>query len=172
MLPEDHIGDFDAMIDFVIKGSVDDALSTEKWGEETIERCVSFLVYAKKYGLGRVDDLVYGSLKKAVTGKDSRGLRGDHIERVFDLTSEASSLRVLITQAALSLGGGLKGGSYRKQEKGVPGFAAEYLDQLRMASSYISWKDPLQKEDRDRDMYLNEYGSEDRMSPMLAHFQG
>ncbi|KAK0124404.1 hypothetical protein ONS95_009365 [Cadophora gregata] len=68
-LPEDHTGDIEAFVDFVITGSVDDALDVDKWGDEAIERCVSFLVYAKKYDLDSVDDLVYRSLKQAQRGR-------------------------------------------------------------------------------------------------------
>ena len=127
----------------MIKDSVSGALTVERWGDRTIDRCVDFVVFAKKYGLGSVDKLVHKPLKTAIISSGGKGFRGEHIEKIFDATSEESILRVLVAQAALSTGGTGKVNPYGKQEKDVHGFAAAYLQQLRLASSYIAWEDPL-----------------------------
>ncbi|CZT12546.1 uncharacterized protein RAG0_16340 [Rhynchosporium agropyri] len=144
-LPKDSTADFEALIDFMIKGTLQDALAVDRWGDLAIERCVSFVVYAKKYDLGPVDDIVYDLLKAALMSDGDECLRGHHIERIFNSTSIESKLRVLITQGALSFGGISTGpiAVYRKQENQVQGFAAELLRQVRLASLSTSWLDPF-----------------------------
>ncbi|KAH7360638.1 hypothetical protein BKA65DRAFT_577502 [Rhexocercosporidium sp. MPI-PUGE-AT-0058] len=119
-----------------------------------------------KYSLGPVDDLVYDSLKKALSSNGSKGFCGEHLEKVFESTSDDSVLRVLITQAALSNGGPGKKSPYRKQEKEVLGFAAELLNQIRMAMTYISWDDPIKsKRKNNRDAFVEELMSDGVITP-------
>ncbi|KAG4429872.1 hypothetical protein IFR05_014640 [Cadophora sp. M221] len=145
MLPEDRTDDFETLIEFIVKGTVQGVLKVEKWGDKTIDRCVGFVIYAKKYNLGPVDDVVYNPPKTALMINGGKGFRGDHIEKIFDSTSDGCSLRTLITQGALSIGGNGFPGPYRKQEKEVHGFGAEFLYQLRLARTSAKWNDPLTK---------------------------
>lgn len=134
-LQEDHAGDFDAVIEFMITGSVQEALAAEKWGNNGIERCVSFVVSAKKYGLGSVDHVAYDLLRTAAKSSDGRSFRGEYIEKIFYSTSDGSSLRTLITELALEMGGDSLGAPYYKQEKEVHGYAAEVLLQIRLGGT-------------------------------------
>ncbi|PVH86917.1 hypothetical protein DL98DRAFT_287825 [Cadophora sp. DSE1049] len=107
-----------------------------------VERCISFLVYANKYMLGPVEDHVHEPLKRALISCEETVFSGTHIKRVFEATENGSSLRVLITDAALSFGGAREG-RYQEQEIEVAGFAAEMLQQMRNCILRVRWRDPL-----------------------------
>ncbi|KAH6719896.1 hypothetical protein BKA61DRAFT_470881, partial [Leptodontidium sp. MPI-SDFR-AT-0119] len=141
-LDEDNRGDFEVLQDFVVNGNVLDILTVDKWGDEVVERCIGFLVYANKCLLGPVDEHVYEPHRPDLVSRGSKGFRGAHTERVFGVTAKDSSLRGLITHAALSFGGARKG-TYREQELKVDGFAAELLRLTRECVTHITWNDPL-----------------------------
>lgn len=146
-LPEDDPDDIEVMIDWLIRGNVQDILTTERWGDKIIERCIGFLVFAKKYCLKSVETTIHEPLEKALKLHAVKMLCGEFIEQVFEATSIGSRLRVLITKAALSVSvpRDVKKNEvrFRKQELEVPGFAAEAIRQFRMGLENFSWKDPL-----------------------------
>ncbi|KAL2074347.1 hypothetical protein VTL71DRAFT_8125 [Oculimacula yallundae] len=147
LLPDICTEDFEIFVEFIFKRTLQDALTVEKWGDAIIERCVSFVVFAKELDLGPVDEAVYDLFKAALEKNGCEGFRPHHIENIFCSTSPESMLRVLITKVALSMGA-IHLGTYRNQETEVHGFAAELLRQIRLADLSASWTDPLSGEKR------------------------
>ncbi|KAE8448422.1 hypothetical protein EG329_009487 [Mollisiaceae sp. DMI_Dod_QoI] len=170
-LLDDHVEDFDALVDYILNRTIPaqkhaNTKRNIEGNKATITQCLRFLVYANRYELGDVSEVIYEPLHKALydlahhkrridagdlsidTNKSGQrcGVDGDDLEIVFRTCPAESRLRALMAQAALSFSGprGLK--EWAEQIENVPGFAGELMEQL--ASSFVrqSWVDPLTKQ--------------------------
>ncbi|ESZ97810.1 hypothetical protein SBOR_1819 [Sclerotinia borealis F-4128] len=138
-LPEDTVEDFEVLIEYIFHHSVGDQLSVSKCGQNTAERCISFLKYADQYDLGDVSTSVYDALRPALLKYGVSAFKPEFIETVFSLTRDGNCLRQLMADAALSYQGEQKGEypnyemvTFEKQEAEVEGFESALYRQLRL----------------------------------------
>jgi hypothetical protein len=136
-LPDDKIGDWEILYEFIIRGGFHDGLLDFKGsGKEIVGQCVELLKYAAKYNMHAIAcELIYGPMKTVFKNSTrSDGSVTDlYIRTVFQYCPENSPLRALITQAAIKLDSAEKfKGTFSRQESEVQGFANETLKQFRV----------------------------------------
>jgi hypothetical protein len=114
-LDDDRVEYFEILLEYMISGSVasKDAFNIIEPGQIGLKRCLVFIEYSDKYGMGDASSAVHDSLEKVLpTTKVSKFsnpvrilIQPCDVEVVFKVTPSGSSLRVLITKAALSTNG-------------------------------------------------------------------
>ncbi|TGO69604.1 hypothetical protein BOTNAR_0009g00510 [Botryotinia narcissicola] len=136
-LPEDTVGDFEVLVEYVFHHGVGDKLSISEDGRHAAKRCISFLKYADQYDLGDVSTLVCDALRPALIEGGASAFEPSLIEVVFSLTKHGNCLRELIADAALSFQGEelsaypeFRKANFKKQEFEVEGFAVALYRQI------------------------------------------
>jgi len=142
-LPDDNVDDFEVLVEYMLNGNVADIFSVKEAGENAVERCVAFLLYAKKFDLGDMTDIVHDPFKAALSKFCESAFKPEHIGVVFGTTPPGNSLRRLVTQAAISTSvvGVDRHKTYRylEREAIVEGFAFESLQAIRGWSKFIEF---------------------------------
>lgn len=146
-LPEDSLEDFEVLVEYIFHHGVGDKLSITNYGENTAERCISFLKYADKYDIGDVSTPVYDTLRPALIKYGASAFKPEFIEIVFSLTRDGNCLRQLMVEAALSFQGVHQKNygmiSFEKQESEVEGFESALYRQLRKPGVIILYRPPF-----------------------------
>lgn len=113
-LDEDKVEDFEILLEYMISGGIisKDAVSVKETGQLGLKRCMEFIQYTDKYGMGDASSAVYDTLQKVLPttlinmdgiygGAQGAGIQPSHVETVFRVTTSGSPLRMMILQAAL-----------------------------------------------------------------------
>jgi len=144
----------------MLRGSFAGSLQVQETSGEAIKRCIEFLEYADKYGLGAATcEAVYEPLRnavlepymaqnrkvpKSVAKPRSTTITPDDIKTVYRIAANGSPLRTLVTQGALSAHG-IKECivCFRYPIAEVPEFAADLLAHFCTSlKSRQKWIDP------------------------------
>jgi hypothetical protein len=147
-LPEETIDDWEILLEYMLHGSFPGSIKTSAIGDkEIIKRCIDFLKFAEKYGLGAASDAIYEPLKKVLEipyhPTTLHQITASEIEVIFRVVPAESRLRALAAQCVLSTFGikGLR--ALPKSFTQINGFAAELLYQVVFNGTKFEWNDPL-----------------------------
>lgn len=158
-LPDDKVEHFEILMEYWLKGSMDDWFKSHAVRKKPVGQCMDFLTFADKYGFD-VAEAMEAPLASAL-GKGDNGrlnkktnpaeeVRGCDVELVYRTTTTGSKLRRLVAEAVLSAQGFRNSRAFREQEIEVHGFAADLLDILREQTNTLKWTDPITQEKKTR----------------------
>ncbi|RFU31004.1 hypothetical protein B7463_g5323, partial [Scytalidium lignicola] len=158
-LRDDKVEHFEMLMEFWLKGSMDDWFKAHPTKKKPVAQCIEFLAFADKYGFDVVEAME-APLTNAIGKSDpsrpnkkinhAEEIRGCDIELVYRMTSVGSPLRRLIVEAVLSARGIRNSRIFHHQEIEVHGFAADMLDLIREQVNTIKWTDPVTLEKKTR----------------------
>jgi len=126
-------------------------------GTTGLQKCMEFVEYTDKYGMGDASKAIHDALYTIVSTKNKSGIylagttiQLSNVDTIFKVTSPGNPLRPLIAKAAFAVAG-MTGNAFSKQEREIDGFATELLAIMRPAlrgmkpdgPSSIEWSDPF-----------------------------
>ncbi|KAH8815744.1 hypothetical protein F5884DRAFT_191775 [Xylogone sp. PMI_703] len=158
-LPDDRVEHFELLLEYWLKGSMDDWFKAHPSKKKPVIQCMDFLAFADKYGFEVVEAMeapLTSALGKSDAARSNKKVnhaeevRASDIELVYRMTSVGSPLRRLMAEAALSAKGFRNSRFFQKQEIDVPGFAADLLDVFREQVNTVKWTDPITLEKKTR----------------------
>ncbi|KAI9641178.1 hypothetical protein NHQ30_009978 [Ciborinia camelliae] len=159
-LPNDTVDDIEVLIEYILYNTVADALSITNCGKKTVERCISFFLFADKYDLGDVSTLIYSALRPALIKYGEGCFKEQYIEDVFNLTEDGNCLRELVVDAAISLesikiieGIKLKPKAVQAIAKKVEGFTEALFYRFMEHSRFTILLDPFTLKERSISCY-------------------
>jgi hypothetical protein len=117
---KDKVEHFEILLEYMISGGVilKDSLNIKEIGKGGLKKCMEFIEYTDKYGMGDASSAVHDTFQKILhttkTYYAGTSIQPSHVETVFRVAAPGNPLRSLIAKAALPTTG-MAGADFSKQ---------------------------------------------------------